>query len=200
MLPSAPLVITIVSGGAGCTKCNVTHTTTISNSRKSPYTSAASRHETWEILKRGMNGLRMLAERVVDSPSTTLAATRILRERGTKPTQHREVEDAAYYFHLSPHQVVLGNDTAFFTSVPRRAVAVCLQVGERCFSLCGRGCEPGTQAALWQINGLGYCSEFARAVVPARVKLNLTSMIRCFSESVGANFHFLDASTASRSK
>ena len=46
----------------------------------------------------------------------------------------------------------------------------------------------------------GYCSEFARAVVPARVKLNLTSMIRCFSESVGANVHFFDAWMASRSK
>jgi ABC-type Zn2+ transport system substrate-binding protein/surface adhesin len=46
----------------------------------------------------------------------------------------------------------------------------------------------------------GYCSEFARAVVPARVKLNLTSMIRCFSESVGANIHFFDAWMASRSK
>jgi ABC-type Zn2+ transport system substrate-binding protein/surface adhesin len=47
---------------------------------------------------------------------------------------------------------------------------------------------------------LGYRSEFARAVVPARVKLNLTSMIRCFSESVGANVHFFDAWMASRSK
>jgi ABC-type Zn2+ transport system substrate-binding protein/surface adhesin len=46
----------------------------------------------------------------------------------------------------------------------------------------------------------GYRSEFARAVVPARVKLNLTSMIRCFSESVGANVHFFDAWMASRSK
>ena len=124
MLPSAPLVITIVSGGASCTKCNVTHTTAISNSRKSPYTSAASRHETWDILKRGMNGLRMLAERVVGSPSTTLAATRILRERGTKPTQHRKDEDASYYFHLSPHQVVLGNDTAFHVRAAARGCSV----------------------------------------------------------------------------
>jgi hypothetical protein len=46
---------------------------------------------------------------------------------------------------------------------------------------------------------LGYGSEFERAVVPARVKLNLTSMIRCFSESVGANVHFFDAWMASRS-
>jgi hypothetical protein len=46
----------------------------------------------------------------------------------------------------------------------------------------------------------GYCSEFARAVVRARVKLNLTSMIRCSSESVGANVHFFDAWMASRSK
>jgi hypothetical protein len=48
--------------------------------------------------------------------------------------------------------------------------------------------------------GSGYCSKFARAVVPARVKLNLTSMIRRSSESVGANVHFFDAWMASHSK
>src|SRR5688572_31884710 len=60
MLPSAPLVITIVSGGAGCTKCSVIHTTETSSSRNGPYVSAASRNETWRVLKRGMKGLRTL--------------------------------------------------------------------------------------------------------------------------------------------
>ncbi len=55
-------------------------------------------------------------------------------------------------------------------------------------------------SGVWLINELGYCNEFARAVVPARVKLKLTSMIRCISESVGANVHFFDAWMASRSK
>jgi|SRR5687767_15657929 len=63
-----------------------------------------------------------------------------------------------------------------------------------------RGCKGGGPAAFGKQTSSGYCSEFARAVVPARVKLNLTSMIRCFSESVGANVHFFDAWMASRSK
>src|SRR5437764_5589034 len=67
MLPSAPLVITIVSGGAGCMKCSPSHTTAISSSTNGPYVSAASRHEMWEILKRGMSGLRTLAE--IGSPT-----------------------------------------------------------------------------------------------------------------------------------
>jgi hypothetical protein len=47
---------------------------------------------------------------------------------------------------------------------------------------------------------VGYCSGFALAVVPARVKLNRTSISRCSSVSAGANVHFFDASMASRSK
>src|SRR5437763_11316504 len=69
MLPSAPLVITIVSGGAGCMKCSQIHTTAISSSTNGPYVSAASRHEIWEILKRGMSGLRTLVAREVGSPT-----------------------------------------------------------------------------------------------------------------------------------
>src|SRR5438105_11710704 len=60
MLPSAPLVITIVSGGAGCMKCSPIHTTAISSSTNGPYVSAASRQEIWEILRRGMRRLRTL--------------------------------------------------------------------------------------------------------------------------------------------
>ena len=55
MLPSAPLVITIVVGGAGFTKRSVTHSTTISRSANGTSVSAASRHETAEMRKRGTN-------------------------------------------------------------------------------------------------------------------------------------------------
>src|SRR2546423_11907173 len=69
MLPSAPVVITIVFGGAGCTKCRVIHITASSSSTNGPYVSAASRQETCEILKRGISGFRTLAAREVGSPT-----------------------------------------------------------------------------------------------------------------------------------
>src|SRR3989442_13313306 len=69
MLPSLPAVITIVLGGAGRMKCKVIHTTTISNSTKGPYVSARSRHETCEILKRGMKVFGTLAALAVGSPT-----------------------------------------------------------------------------------------------------------------------------------
>ena len=55
MLPSAPLVITIVVGGAGFTKRSVTHSTASSRSTNGTSVSAASRHETPEMRKRGTN-------------------------------------------------------------------------------------------------------------------------------------------------
>src|SRR6185369_9317009 len=55
MLPSAPLVITIAVGGAGFTKCSVTHSTTIRRSTNGTSVSVASRHETAEMRKRGIN-------------------------------------------------------------------------------------------------------------------------------------------------
>src|SRR5438045_3273486 len=61
MLPSAPLVRTIVSGGAGCTKCSAIQSTAITTRTNGPSVSARSRHEICEILRRGMSRLRMLA-------------------------------------------------------------------------------------------------------------------------------------------
>src|SRR3954463_960226 len=69
MLPSAPLVMMMVSGGAGCTKCSVIHTATMTSRTNGPSVSARSRHEIWEILRRGMSGLRILAALEVGSPT-----------------------------------------------------------------------------------------------------------------------------------
>src|SRR5437763_4783693 len=68
MLPSAPLVITIVLGGAGFTKCSVIQKTIRTSSRNGPSVSARSRHEMREILKLGI-GLRTLVKRAVGSPT-----------------------------------------------------------------------------------------------------------------------------------
>jgi len=66
MLPSAPLDMTMVVGGAGRMKCRVSASTTTMTSRNGPYVSAASRQEMREICS-GRNGLR---------------TARILRQRG----------------------------------------------------------------------------------------------------------------------
>src|ERR1051326_7536975 len=75
MLPSAPLVITIVVGGAGFTKRSVTHRITLSSSANGSSVSAASRHETVEMRKRGTNTMekRLPAQaRTSGSDSTPL--------------------------------------------------------------------------------------------------------------------------------
>src|SRR5205809_2984432 len=69
MLPSAPVVITIVVGGAGRMKCSVIQIATRRTSRNDPYVSARSRHETCEILKRGRKCLGTLAALAVGSPT-----------------------------------------------------------------------------------------------------------------------------------
>src|SRR2546427_730718 len=69
MLPSAPVVMTIVFGGAGRMKCSVIQIATRRSSRNDPYVSARSRQETCEILKRGMKGFGTLAALAVGSPT-----------------------------------------------------------------------------------------------------------------------------------
>src|SRR2546422_5839885 len=54
MLPSVPLVITIVSGGAGRTKRSAIQNATSTSSTNGPTVSARSRQETREILKPEM--------------------------------------------------------------------------------------------------------------------------------------------------
>src|SRR5919197_764703 len=69
MLPSAPLVMTIVLGGAGFTKCSVIQKTIRTSSRNGPSVTARSRHEMREILKLGRIGLRTLVKRAVGCPA-----------------------------------------------------------------------------------------------------------------------------------
>src|SRR5512138_2373671 len=70
MLPSAPLVITIVVGGAGFTKRSVTQSATIRRSTNGTSVSAASRHETVEMRKRGTNTM----EKGLPDPSSNQEA------------------------------------------------------------------------------------------------------------------------------
>src|SRR2546421_9423540 len=86
MLPSAPVVMTIVFGGAGRMKCSVIQIATRRSSRNDPYVSARSRQETCEILKRGMKGFGTLAALAVGFP--TRARTWDLRiNSSTRQTQ-----------------------------------------------------------------------------------------------------------------
>src|SRR2546421_9440100 len=81
MLLPPPLVITIVLGGAGCTKCSVIQSTASSSSRNGPYVRAASRQEMREILKRGISAFRTLAAREVGSPTRARSNPRAGRGR-----------------------------------------------------------------------------------------------------------------------
>src|SRR2546421_12799028 len=81
MLPSAPVVMTIVFGGAGRMKYSVIQIAARRSSRNDPYVSARSRQETCEILKRGMKGFGTLAALAVGPPTRarTWDRTRPLR-------------------------------------------------------------------------------------------------------------------------
>src|SRR4051812_23910956 len=78
MLPSAPLVMTIVVGGAGFTNRRVTHSTTISRSTNGTTVSTASRHDTAEMRKRGNSTLGNASRPELEPPGRFYAARSVL--------------------------------------------------------------------------------------------------------------------------
>src|SRR5438034_11239803 len=80
MLPSAPLVITIMLGGAGCTKWSVIQSVTITSSTNGPTVSARSRHDTREIFKP--------ATRMMWLPGGSMLPTPLSCQRQCRDVRH----------------------------------------------------------------------------------------------------------------